>query len=210
MFENVTGSFTAVDSTGITVDISTTATDALKSWRCTTLISATYTEFEITSNSQVKIFFINSLVGTGTFTAAFITRAFLEEFESDMESVGKVPASLIDKKIEVTRKHFTEKIKSQFRYLYSDYPNETDPFTRIINLNEVQVAFAYYIIYEIYSDLSIEEGDNSDHKSRKYLSRYKDIMKESLSLLSVDTDSDSAISNSEAALSKNQGNILVR
>lgn len=210
MFEQITGSFSSIDSEGMTADLTGINTNALRAWGCIVVISGIYTEFEITANSQTKVYFENSLVGTGTFIIDFVTRKILEDFESDVVSVGKVTDGLIDKKVEVTRKHFREKIKSQFRYLFSDYPDEADPLDRIINLNEIQVAFIYYTIYEIYTDLSLEEGDNNDYKSKKYLSRYKDIMKESLSLLSVDTDNDSEISNIEEATPSNIGNILVR
>jgi len=210
MFEQITGLFSAIDSEGITVSLPNVSTDAFKGWWCVVIITGIYTEFEIKSNSKTKISFTNSLSGTGSFIINFVTRQLLEEFESDVASVGKVPDALIDKKVEVARKHLSEKIKSQFKYLFSDYPEDESPLARVINLNDIQVAFIYYALFEIYSDLSLEEGDNCNYKSQKYLSRYKDIIKESLSLLSVDTDSDGAISNVETARASNISNILVR
>lgn len=206
MFNTVSGNFTAFDSEGITVDLPDIAINFLKCWKCTIDVE----EFEVISNTKTRINFSNSLSSTGSYKVEFVTRELLMLFESDLSNTGKIPDSLIDKKIITTNRFFVEKIKGQFRHLFKNFPDDTDPLNKIINLREVQTAFCYFLLSEIYSDLSIEEGDQNDYKGKSFLKKYRDLIQNSLALLSVDYDSSDDLSNDEKSTSQNSGTILKR
>lgn len=167
-------------------------------------------EYEITANTQTKIFFENTLTGTGIFIVKFVIRDSLLFFESDLSNTTKIPDALLVKKIDITKNFFKEKIKGQFRHLYNVYSDDTDPLDRIKNLYEIQTIFSYYLLHEIFMDLSIEEGDHNDYKSRTFLKKYRDLMQDSFSLLSVDQDDNLTLSNEEKSVSQNKGTILSR
>jgi hypothetical protein len=168
--------------------------------------------YEVLKNTKIKIFFVNTLNGntSGTFRVNFISRNLLTLFESDFSNVNKIPNALIDKKIKTTDRFFEEKIKGQFRYLFSDYQDDMDPLNRIINLHEIQTVYCYWLIGSIYQDLSIEEGDQNDYKNRQYMNKYKELIKDSLALLSVDIDGSESLDNLEKSEPKNNGGMLSR
>jgi len=206
MFESISGNYTAYDSDSITVSLPDIFINALKRWKCT--ISTI--EYEIISNTKTKIYFTNVLASTGTFLIEFATRTLLTLFESDMSNENKIPDALLIKKIATTNRFFEEKIKGQFRYLFSDYQDDVSPLDRIINLHEIQTVYCYYLIASIYQDLSIEEGDQNDYKNRQYMNKYKELIRDSLALLSVDTDGSEDLDNLEKSKPKNTGGMLSR
>lgn len=211
MFNSFSGSFTVYDSNGITlpsaIDVST---DELKGYRVAVKIGTATTEYEITGNTTTTISFSNSISSAGTYEIDYVTRDLLESFESDMGSVLKVTDDLLSSKIANVKKFFVEKLKMQFRFLYDEFPDEDDPIERIINLKEIQSAFCYYLISEIYSDLLLSEGDINQYKSRLYLNKYKEIIDGSLARLAYLREGESELDNSDLSSSKNTGVLMSR
>lgn len=211
MFNSFSGSFTVYSSTGITLPAALAVSkDELKGYRISITVGATVTEYEIASNTESTISFTNSVSGSGTFSVNYVTRGLLDNFESDMASVTKVSNTLLADKIESTKRFFIEKLKMQFRFLYEEFNDEADPLARIINLYEIQSAFCYYLISEIYSDLLLTEGDINQYKSKLYINKYKEIIDGSLARLSYLREGTTELDNSDLASSKNTGVLMSR
>lgn len=211
MFNSFSGSFTVYNSAGITLPAAlTVSTDELKGYRIRITVSTTVTEYEITGNTTTRLLFANAIAGSGTYVVTFTTRALLESFESDMASVLKVTDAMLTAKTENVKKFFKEKLKSQFRYLYDEFPEDSEPLDRIINLAEIQTAFCYYLISELYTDLLLTEGDINQYKSRLYANKYKEIIDAALARLAYLREGASALENEDFASAKNQGVLMSR
>lgn len=206
MFETITGNYTAYDATGITDSSKNFVVDFYKNW----IVTVGSTEYNCTGNTAQKLLFSNSLAATGSYKIEFANRNLLVRYESDMSDTVKVPDALITKKLLATVDHFTQKIKANFRNLYLNYDDSVDPLSLIYNLSEIQTAFCYYAIAEIYADLKVSYDDNAQMKEQDFRNRYKEIIKDCISLLAVDEDQSGTITNSEKATSAGKGVLLSR
>lgn len=211
MFNSYSGSFTVYDSEGITLASAlSVSTDELKGYRIAITIASTTTEYEITGNTTTIIYFENSIAAGGTFAIDFVTRELLESFESDMSSVIKISDAMLTSKIGNAKKFFFEKLKSQFRYLYDEFPDEDSPLERLINLGEIQTAFCYYLISELYSDLLLTEGDINQYKAKLYMSRYKEVVSDALARLAYLREGTTELDNTDLGSSQNKGVLMSR
>jgi len=211
MFNSFSGSFTIYNSAGITLPAAlAVSTNELKGYRIVITVSAVATEYEITGNTSTSILFSNAIAGSGTYVISFVTRGTLDDFESDMASATKVSNTLLANKIESVKRFFQEKLKLQFRFLYDEFSDEADPLARIINLCEIQTAFCYYLIAEIYADLLLTEGDINQFKYKLYMNKYKDIIDGSLARLAYLREGSTEIENEDLAAAKNQGVFMSR
>jgi hypothetical protein len=211
MFNSFSGSFTVYNSAGITLPAALAVSkDELKGYRVAITVSTTIIEYTITGNTTTSILFSNSIAGAGTYAISFVTRGLLDDFESDMALTTKVSNTLLADKIENVKRFFTEKLKLQFRFLYDEFPDDIDPLSRIINLGEIQIAFCYYLISEIYADLLLTEGDINQFKCKQYMSKYKELIDGALARLSYLREGVTELENIDLGTSKNQGVLMSR
>jgi hypothetical protein len=211
MFNSFSGSFTVFDSEGVTLSSAIVVSNGeLKGFRAKVTIGAVVTEYEITDNTTEKIYFTNSIALAGTISIEYVTRGLLTSFESDLSSVLKVADALLTNKIENVKKYFNEKLKSQFRFLFDFFPDDDNPLDRIINLGEIQTAFCYYLLSEIYTDLLLSEGDINEYKSKLFMNKYKDVVEDALSRLSYRRDGETSLESEDVKEAKNKGRILSR
>lgn len=207
MLESFSGTYVTYSSAGITsVEDIDKRINQIKEW----FITISTTEATISSNEGNAINFTNTLASAGDYVVDFITRAFLATIEDELADEDKFSDALITNKINVTRMHLEKKIKAHFRNLYTLYPNDEDPMDRIINLDEMQVAFAYYCIAECYSDTTLISDDMNVWNEEKFRNRYKEIIKDCLNLLAVDSDNNGEIDNADKAENIGRGVILAR
>lgn len=219
MFENVTNSFEIADlsSTGLVVSLSSTIEDFYQGW----IIAIDYTidgeaehsEFTITGNTASLVSFANSLNLTGatglSYTISFVSQELISKFDSDMAVGTKVPAVLYAKKEVQVKIFFEQKIKAHFRNLYAAY-SDINPLSLISNQFEIQTAYIYYFIAQIYFDLITEPNDTNEIKYREYMKFFNGIFTDSMSLLVVDANEDGEISNAEKSTDVGRGGFLSR
>lgn len=219
MFETITNSFNIADlsSSGLVVDLPSAIEDFYYDW----IIGLDYTisgtdyhsEFVIKGNTITLIEFSNSLSLAGatslSYTISFVSQELISKFDSDMAISSKVPAALYTKKEAQVRNFFEQKIKANFRNLYAAYET-TNPLTLIYNLFEIQTAYIYYLIAQLYFDLITEPNDTNEIKYREYMKFYNGIFADSMSLLAVDVDESGALSNAEKSKSVGSGGFLSR
>lgn len=205
MFDLVSGVATSVSSSGLVDTSQKWVIDFYKNW----IITINSVEYTILGNTETALDFSNALVGTPTYKITFTTLPMITGIESDMGNVQKVPATLYLQKEVMTKRFFEQKIKAKFRNLYLAYDN-IDPLTLIYNLYEIQIAYCYYLIAQIYFDLIIEPGDTNELKYIAYMKNFKAIFDDSIELLAVDVDESGSISNKELAASSGSGSLLSR
>lgn len=218
MFETITNNFILGDLSSTGLDVSF---EPIEDFYTNWIITISYTlaavdhddEFTITGNSTTKLEFSNSLNLAGatnlSYSVSFVTQDLIIQTESDMSIASKVPAALFTKKETVTKQFFTQKIKAHFRNLYFQY-SDIDPLSLIYNLYEIQMAFIYYLISQIYFDLITEPGDTNELKYNEYMRLYKSLFEDSLSLLAVDLDQSGDLSNEEKGSSAGSGGLFSR
>ena len=207
MFDSISGSFDSFDSEGVTDSSLDLIAGSLRDW----VITIDDEEYEITGNTTSKILFTNEISEVGDYTIDFVTKSLMVKFESEISDVTKFPVSLISSKIINTKKHFLNKIESNFNNLYLDYSDDINPLNLIANLYKVQLPFIYYCLAEIYGDVMYSRDDINNYKVDKYMSKYRDLIKDSIANLRIDLDNDKVITNEEKA--KDSGgdkNILTR
>lgn len=211
MFSQITGSFTTYDSEGITDTTQNFLTDALKD----RIIIISSIEYTITGNTDTKILFTNTLSAGGSYQIDFVTRSMLEFYESDFTSatpptIDRVSDGLIAKKFAVTNEVLSQKIKAFYRNLFALYSSDTNPLARIGNLYEVQSAFIYYMMADVYMDLMLTDEDINYVKRDAYKSKFNDLWKDSVRLLAVDENNNNAIDNGEESRTIGRGKLLSR
>lgn len=205
MFDKITSTYTAYTANDITDSSQDFSIDYYKGWLCAVLGN----EYVITANTETSLSFANALASLETYTIEFVTRNFLTVLESDLQDVVKFPQNLLTSKFKATQEHLTAKIKAYFKNLYLVY-DDIDPMTLILNLREIQLPFAYYMLAEIYGDTMLVAEDINAFKEQKYRKKYNELIDDALSMLSVDTDEDGELSNSDYGSSKGKGFILSR
>jgi len=214
LFNPVTGSYTiAADSLandGLTIPGSEFGIDYYKNWFIKLSYGAgpTVDEFQILSNTATKLYFANTVATVGTYSIEFVTKAYLTDIESDMGS-NKVSTALAISKINRAAEDMEQKIYAYFKHLYASF-DETDPLLLILNLFQIQKAFAYLAISKTYMDLIVEPGDTNDLKKEDYRTLFKDLIRDAMSLLAVDYNEDGELKNAEKATSLGNGGLLSR
>ena len=189
-FDKISGSYTSYDSASITDSSATWVTNAYQNW----YVTIASTEYKIESNTSDTLTFSNSLVATGTYEIAFLGRTYLTEIESDCSNSTKIPDALILKKYNQANIDIYNKL---FAYLRKLYSTDFDPLTNILNVYILQQAYAYYMLYLLYTDLMILEGSFNQYKADLYYNQYKDTVKDALALIQIDFDEDGTADASE-------------
>lgn len=191
LFDKVTGTSTSYNSSGITDSSATWDINQFKDWYVVILGN----EYLITSNNKTTLFFENSLTTNGNYIIEFIGRTFLTELESDVSNTTKIPDALISKKYNQANSDISNKI---FAYLRNLYTSEFDPLANILNLEIMQQSFAYYLLAKIYQDIMIDQESFEGFKGyNMYEKSYIETVKDSLSLLQIDTNKDGKADPSE-------------
>jgi len=131
------------------------------------------------------------------------------KYEDELVGAVKFPDTLLASKIATTAEHFRTKIKAYFRNLYNEF-TDIDPLTLIINLYEVQTAFVYYCLAEIYGDTMLIQEDVNAFKETKYRKKYAEVIVDSISMLAVDRTQKGSLSNDDLAKNIGKGFILTR
>jgi len=207
MFNTFSGAYTSYNSSGITsTTILPYGTDALKGWT----ITIGSTSYVITGNTSTVISFSNAIAASGNFAIAFADRTDLIKIEDDITSTVKFPNTLVTNKINTTLTHFEQKIRSYFKNLYIKFSDVADPMSLILNLGEVKLAFCYYCIAECYSDTTLISSDMNVYNEEKYRKKYKEIINDSLSMLSVDLDNSGDLDNIDKGTASGKGVMLSR
>ena len=205
IFDDVTGTTTAFDSTKITDSSKSFDINRFRSWDVTVDSSV----YNIDTNTSTELFFPNTVSANGAYTISFVTRTSLQKFDDDAASSTKMPDTLLSSKIGITKTLFDKKIKAKFMNLYSVF-STTDPMTLIYNLGELKQPFAYYVLYEIYTDLMIDQEDINVMKSEMFFNKFKNSLNDCMSLLAVDMNESGSISNAEQDTNVSRGILLSR
>lgn len=193
LFDKVSGTSTSFTATGITDSSASWTVDEFKDW----FVTFDGTEYKITSNTTDTLVFDNAIVANNTYEIAFIGRTFLTEMESDMSNATKVPDALISKKYEQVNIDLSNKV---FAYLKKLYTSSFDPLTKILNLEILQQSYAYNLLGKIYQDLMIDQESFEGFKGyNMYEKSYNDGIRDSLSLLQIDLNSDGEANANEKA-----------
>jgi len=203
MFDTFTGTATGVTPTQLTDATNLFPTDFYKSWK----ITVNGVEYNINSNTATDFLFPNSLVGTPVYKVEFMTRLFLAQIDDQINNTNLVPITLLQNKINVTKLHLEEKIYAYMRNKFAEFD---DPFSLILNLYHIQLPFAYYCLAEIFSDLLLTGQDINGYKEEKYRSAYKDLIKDALSLLSIDENQSGDLTKDEKISSPGNGGYFSR
>lgn len=203
MFETITGTCTGITNQGLIDTSKNFAIDYFKNWRA--VISLI--DLPITGNDSTNVFFENTFTGTPEYSIEFMTRAFLAGIDDQIANVSLVPNSLLKNKIDNTKRHLESKVYAYMRNQFGQYD---DPLALILNPHEMQLAFAYYCLAEIFSDLLLIGKDINGYKEEKYRNAYRDILKDSMSLLAIDSDGSGSISASEKVSSPSDGGFFSR
>jgi len=203
MFETLNGTATSVSATQLTDSALSNAIDFYKNWK----ITVNGVEYSITSNTITDFLFQNSLTGTPVYKVEFMTRDFLSKIDDQILNTNLVPVSLIQNKINITKLHLEEKIYAYMRNKFAEFD---DPFSLILNLYHIQLPFAYYCLAEIFSDLLLTGQDINGYKEEKYRSAYKDLIKDALSLLSIDENQSGDLTKDEKISSPGNGGYFSR
>ena len=195
LFNKVTGTSTSFISTGITDSGASWTVDQFKDW----FVIFDSIEYKITSNTVDTLVFDNSITTNNTYEIQFIGRTFLNEIESDIANTTKISDDLLSKKYNQANADLSNKV---FAYLRSNYTSDFDPLNYILNLEEMQQPFAYYLLGKVYSDLMIDHESFEGFKSYNMFEKsYNDTIKDSLSLLQLDYNKDGEADASEKAYS---------
>ena len=190
LFDKVSGSFDSFDSNGITDSNASFKVDQFKHW----FVAIAGNKYTITSNTATTLSFNNSLSATGNYEIAFVGRDYLNEIESDFSDVVKINDDLISKKYNQTNIDLSNTV---FAFLRPLFNGEFDPTQNILNLSVMQQTFAYYMIYLIFKDLSLNTENQNYFKSEDHLTLFKSTIKDVLALLQVDFDEDGKASSEE-------------
>lgn len=183
IFDKVSGSYTSYTSTSITDSTADWTVNAYQNW----YVTIGSTEYKIESNTSNTLTFSNTLVAIGTYTIAFLGRAYLTEIESDCSNSTKIPDALILKKYNQAN---IDVYNKTFAYLRKLYSTDFDPLTNILNITILQQGYAYYMLYLLYTDLLILEGSFNQFKADLYYNQYNNTIKDGLALLQLDFDED--------------------
>ena len=191
LFDKVIGTSTSFDSEGITDTNQAWIVDQFKGW-FVVIDSATY---QITSNTTEKLLFSNSIASNFSYSIEFVSRTFLTEIESDASDIVKIPDSLLSNKYNQANSDVSKKVFVFLRGLYSD---SFDPLASILNLDEMQQTFAYFVLGRIYQDLMIDQESFESFKGyNMYEKSYNDSLRDSLSLLQIDFNKDGEVNAEE-------------
>lgn len=210
LFDKVTGSYDSFDSSGITDSTASFTKNEFKDWY---IKIGSGGLFQITSNDETTLYFSNTLSQVDTYEISFVNRDFLEEIESDFSDTVKIPDSLITKKYNQTNKDISNRVVAYLRPLYGmdtsyytpkdRFVSDYDPLENILNLEIMQQSYAYYLIYLIFKDLSLDQESHNYFKSEDHFTLFKSTIKDSLSLLQIDFDEDGEADNEEKRNSAN-------
>lgn len=198
MFEQITSTSTSFNASGITDSSKTFNIDYFKNWT----ITINSVEYTITGNTKDTIYFANSLTGNAIYKIDFVTRNSLAALDDQLLNNNLLPADLLARKIDVTKRHIEQKIYAYFRNQFGEFDN---PSALIYDLYQIQMPFMYYCLAEIFSDLLLTGQDINGYKEEKYRTAYKDLIKDSLVLLSMDLNEDGDLDKEEKETSAGGG-----
>lgn len=203
LFDKVSGTYDSFDSNGITDSTASFKVDQFKDW----YVTIVNVEFRITSNTATTLSFTNSLGSTGSYEIAIVGRAKLTEIESDFSNTTKINNDLISKKYIQGSEDLNKRVTAYLRSLYGmdtiffarngSFVNDFDPFENILNLEIMQQVFAYYLIYLVFKDLSLNQDSYDYFKSEDNFTLFKSTIKDSLSLIQIDFNEDGEASTEE-------------
>lgn len=203
MFETITSTSTGFNTDGITDSTKNFAVDFYKNW----IITINNVEYQITGNTKDTLLFKNNLTANISYKIDFVTRNSIGFFDDQILNLSLVPSDLLLRKIEVTKKTIEQKIYAYFR---NQFANFDDPSALILNLFQMQTCFSYYCLAEIFSDLLLTGQDINGYKEEKYRSAYKDLIKDCLNLLALDTDGSGELTGEEKEDSVGDGGYFAR
>jgi len=191
LFDKVSGTASSVTSLTLTDTTKTWRENQFKDW----FVTISSTEFLIVSNTTDTLTLIGStLTGTPTYEIAIVGRKYLEEIESDASDTTKMPDTLILKKYNQSNIDLDNKVFGYIRHTYKTY---FDPTLNILNLEKMQRSYAYYMLYLLYSDLTLAQETFNTYKSELNNNQYSETLKDGLSLLQLDFNEDGEADASE-------------
>lgn len=180
LFDKISSTTTSVAVDGVVDSTKSWAVDQFKDW----FVVISGVEYKITSNTETKLFFSNSISGNHDYEISFVGRSFMLELESDLSDTTKIPDALILKKYNQANTDIHNKIFANLK-LYAT--TEFDPMENILNLICMQQCFAYYLLSKIYQDLSINQDSFEAFKGyNMYEKSFNDSIKDSLSMIQLD------------------------
>ena len=203
LFDKISGSYDSFDSDGITDSTASFKVNQFKDW----YVTIATVEFRITSNTATTLSFSNSLASTGSYEIAFVGRVYLNQIESDFSNTTKITNDLISKKYDQTNIDVSNRTVAYLRPLYGmdrsfytpkgAFVNDFDPLENILNLEIMQQQFAYYLIYLVFKDLSLDQDSHNYFKSEDHFTLFKSTVRDTLSLIQIDFDEDGEADSEE-------------
>ena len=202
IFDKVSGTYTSYTATSITDSSVDWKVDAYKNW----YVTISGVEYRIESNTSDTLTFDNTLSSLEDYEISIVGREYLTEIESDCSNITKIPDALIEKKYNQANIDLYNKT---FAYLRKLCVDEFDPMENILNIEIMQQPYAYYMLYLIYTDLTILEGSFNTFKTEGFYEQYKNTVKDSLSLIQVDFNED-GVADCDEKNSSVGGTTLIR
>ncbi len=208
LFDKVSGNYDSlsVPNGSITDSTASFQIDQFKGW----FYMIGTTEFLIISNTATTLFTSGSLSGfgtSGTYLIAYVGRSYLNQIESDFSNMTKISDDLISKKYDQTNIDISNRVVAYLRPLYGmdrsfytlkgSFINDFDPLENILNLEIMQQVFAYYLIYLVFKDLSLDQDSHNYFKSEDHFTLFKNTVKDSLSLIQIDFNEDGEADSEE-------------
>ncbi len=201
LFDKVSGSYAGGTSTTITDSSAEWTINQYQNWFVTIL----GTEYLIESNTSNTLTFSNSVATTGSYEIAIVGRTYLTEIESDCSNSTKIPDALILKKYKQSNTDLDNKVFAYLRHLCK---TDFDPLTNILNVSKMQRPYAYYMLYLIYTDLTILKESFDTFKTDGFYEQYRTTVKDSLALLQIDFNQDGEANCDETKTSAGGTNLI--
>jgi hypothetical protein len=177
-----------------TSNSTTTLTDNLADWKVNEYQEwyvdiQSVGEVKILSNTSDTLTFesVDPFISPAYYDISLVGREYLKKIESDASDTTKITTDLIDKKYEQTNIDLSNKVVAYLKKLYT---KEFDPTKYIFNQLVLQRPYAYYMLFLIYSDLSIHRNSRDEYKKEDYFNQYSYLVNDALALLKVDYNKD--------------------
>ena len=162
LFDKISGVSTETSGDGVVDSSADFRIDEFKGF----FVCAGGVERLILSNTKTKLVTGFTFNNDGAYEIAIINRDYLNEIESDFSDTTKISDDLISKKYAQTNIDVSNRTVAYLRPLYGmdnsfykkngSFVDDFDPLENILNLRIMQQTFAYYLIYLVFKDLSLD------------------------------------------------------